>query len=285
VIDQLRHRAESEGNDRCPGGHRLDDRQAERLGEADQVQQGQRTTQQAVALGRPHRPDVGDVAAQLRLHLLAEVPLVLHDPGDHQRHPGAASNLDRQVGALVRMDPAEEQQIAAGLRHEGEPGQVDAVVDGRGVAQVRVSIGVADRDVVRVIVVGPEDREDPFGGEPVDGGDHRGRHQPAVGQRQEIELIGHQIELARPLEGRRDVQASVDLGIDGDVFLVTGRRFTVQSSRGQRISGGEQRDIVAEAHQALGQRGRDLLPGPVTAWRRAMRHRGQDRDAQGCGHP
>ena len=53
--DDLGHRPERVRDHRRPGGQRLDDRQPERLGEADEVQQRQRATQQRVPLGRPDR--------------------------------------------------------------------------------------------------------------------------------------------------------------------------------------------------------------------------------------
>ena len=61
--DDLGHRPERVGDHRRPGGQRLDDREPERLGEADEVQQRQRAAQQRVPLGRPDRADVADVAA------------------------------------------------------------------------------------------------------------------------------------------------------------------------------------------------------------------------------
>ena len=50
-------------------------------------------------------------------------------------------------GALVGVDPSEEQQMLAGARMDRERVDVDAVVDGRGVVQIRVTVGVADRHV------------------------------------------------------------------------------------------------------------------------------------------
>ena len=98
----------------CAGGQRLDDGEPERLGEPDQVQQRQRAAQQLVALGRPDRAHVADARrSEVRLDQLPEVVRVLHDPRDDQRQPGSAGDLDGPVGALVGMDAAEEQQVAA----------------------------------------------------------------------------------------------------------------------------------------------------------------------------
>ena len=195
--DDLGHRPERVRDHRRAGRQRLDDREPEGLGEADEVQQRERATQQRVPLGRPDRADVGDAGrVQMRADERVEVLPVLHDPGDDQRHPGPPRDLDRQVGALVGMDAAEEQQISAGLVPEREGGEVDAVVDRRGVGQVPVAVRVADRDVVGDVVVGAVHRHDRIRREAVDGRHDRRRHQPAVGQRQEVELVAEHVELA-----------------------------------------------------------------------------------------
>ena len=244
------------------------------------MQQGEGTPQQLVALGRPDRPGVGDaVPAEVRLDLRAEVGLVLHDAGDHEREPRAVRHLDRPVRPLVGVDPPEEQQVGAGPRPEGEGTGVDAVVDGRGVGQAGVAVGVADRDVVRDVAVGGVDPHDALGGEPVHRRDHRGPDQPAVGQRQEVELVGQHVELRGALEGRPDVQALLDLGVEGAVLLVAGGRLRVQPSCRRGVGGGEQRHLVAERHQPLGQGGGHLLPWAVAARRGAVRDRGEDADA------
>ena len=117
----------------------------------------------------PTGPDVGDAGRrEMRFDQLPEVALILDDPGDDQRQPGPARDLDRPMGALVGMDAAEEQQVVPGLIAEGERGEVDAVVDRRGVGQVRVPVRIADRDVVPDVVVGAVDRHDPLRREAVD---------------------------------------------------------------------------------------------------------------------
>ena len=49
---------------------------------------------------------------------------------------GTPGDLDGEVGALVGVDPAEEEQVVARLGDEREPGQVDPVVDRGRVVQV-----------------------------------------------------------------------------------------------------------------------------------------------------
>ena len=281
--DDLGHRPERVRDHRCPGGQRLDDREPERLGETDQVQQRQRAAEQLVALLRADRPEVRHAGRlEVRFDELPEVVAVLDDPGDDQRKPCSPSHLDGPMGALVGMDAAEEQQVLAGLIAEGEGGEVDAVVDRRVVGQVRMAVRVADRDVVRDVVVGPVDRDDPLGREAVDGRHDRRRHQPAVGERQEVELVAQHVEPAGPLERRRVVQAFVHLDVvAAGILLVAARGLGVQPPRRAGIGGGEQRDVVAEGDQSLRERGRHLLPRPVVARRSAVCDGGEHADAEG----
>ena len=51
------------------------------------------------------------------------------------------------------MDPAEEHEVAAVTGAEIELGDVDPVVDRRGVVEPLVPVCVADRDVVADVVV------------------------------------------------------------------------------------------------------------------------------------
>ena len=111
--DDLGHRPERERDHRGPGGQRLDDREPEGLGEADQVQQRQRAAEQLVALLRADRAQVRDAGRpEVRFDELPEVVAVLDDAGDDQRQPCSPSHLDGPVGPLVGMDAAEEQQVA-----------------------------------------------------------------------------------------------------------------------------------------------------------------------------
>src|SRR4029077_8210364 len=99
---------------RCSAGHRLDDAVPEWLLEADQMEERVSASEQTDPLHRPDRPDEPDpIAVDLRSDLLVEVPLVLDDPGDGQQHPGTLGDLDRLGGTLVRVDTAEEEEVAA----------------------------------------------------------------------------------------------------------------------------------------------------------------------------
>ena len=63
------------------------------------------------------------------------------------RRPHRRGDLDRVGGALVGVDPPEEQQMLAGIWMDRESVDIDAVMDGGGIVQIRVSIGVAYRHV------------------------------------------------------------------------------------------------------------------------------------------
>ena len=130
-----------------PRGHRLDHGQPERLGEGDRVQQRVRR-RRAPRPAAPDRPSRGRRPGRRRrrLDLLAEVALVGDDPGDQQPPPGERGDLDRVGGALVGVDPAEDDEIVAAGRGERQGVEVDAVVDRGEVVELRHPVGVGDRD-------------------------------------------------------------------------------------------------------------------------------------------
>ena len=145
------------------------------------------------------------LAVDVRCDLVAEVLLILDDPGDVEPAATSPGDLDRVGGALVGVDPSEEQQMLAGTRIDREPVDIDAMVDGRRVVQIRVSIRVTDRHVRRSAVVALVDRNYPIRREPVDRGDHWCRNEIAVCERQEVEPVVDDVELAGALEHRGDV--------------------------------------------------------------------------------
>ena len=165
------------------------------------------------------------LAVDVRRDLVAEVLLVLDDPGDVEPTATPAGDLDRVGGALVGVDPPEEQQMLAGIRMDRELVDIDSVMDGGGVVQIRMPIRVADRHVSARAVVAFVDRNDPLGREPVDRGDHRRRDEIAVGERQEVEPVVDDVELPRTLENRSDVQTFGDLGVDRRILRPAGRAW------------------------------------------------------------
>ena len=62
-----------------------------------------------------HRTDEGHVpTVESRRDQFVEVLLVLDDPCDLERQIRCQRDVDRLGGSLVRMDPPEEEQVAAG---------------------------------------------------------------------------------------------------------------------------------------------------------------------------
>ena len=181
--------------------------------------------QQGVPIPGADRTEVGDLRpVDVGADLLLEVALVLHDPRDPQRHTGPAGHLDGVVRPLVGVDAAQEQQVGVVGRvgHGREGRRVDPVVDRRGVREVGVPVGVTDGDVVADVVERLVDRHDPLGGEPVDRRHDGGVDEPAVAERQEVELVGDDVELAGAPEGSGEVERLPDLDVEATVLLVAG---------------------------------------------------------------
>ena len=84
---------------------------SESLRDSVQVQQCSGTREQLILARYIHRPDVADRLIQVRLDLLPKVCLILDNARDEQRQPAQASDLDRQMDTLVRVNPAEENQV------------------------------------------------------------------------------------------------------------------------------------------------------------------------------
>ena len=155
----------------------------------------------------------------MRCDLLVEVALVVDDPGDDEAAPGPRGDLDGGRGALVGVDPAEEQEVVTGAGAEREGISVDAMVDRGRVVQCRLAIGVADRHVGRRRVVPLVDGQDPRRGEAVDGGDDGRVDERAVGQREEVEAVVDDVEVAGVLEDVGDVLRFGDLRLDPIVLV------------------------------------------------------------------
>ena len=86
-LDQLGHRAAAERDHRRAAGHRLDDAEAERLLEPDEVQQRVGAAEQlrSAPPARPRRCSAPGRRRSRGATALVEVPLVLDDAGDDQR--------------------------------------------------------------------------------------------------------------------------------------------------------------------------------------------------------
>src|SRR5581483_12065546 len=108
VPHDLDHRSAPPGDHRRAAGHCLDDAEAERLVEVHEMQERERTAEQASAPPWTARADVANVlAVEPRLHEALEVVAILDDPRNRQRHADTSSDIDRLGRSLVGMDPPE----------------------------------------------------------------------------------------------------------------------------------------------------------------------------------
>ena len=131
-------------------------------------------------------------------------------------HDFEARYLDRLRRALVGMDAAEEQEIVRTDGIEREIGDRNAVVDRRGIVQRRMTIRLADRDIVHAVLIGFVHWQDAIGREAVDRRHHRRIDQRCEGVGGEIRLIVDQVEPARLCEQMGEVGNSHTLAsIDG----------------------------------------------------------------------
>ena len=111
--------------------------------------------------GRGDRTEIPHVLTiEVRFDLVVEVLLVLDDSCDVETSAGSSCDLDRLCRALVGVDAPEVQEVISGCRVHAERERVDPVMDGGRIVQVRVPVGVADRDVVGRRVVALVDRDD-----------------------------------------------------------------------------------------------------------------------------
>ncbi len=103
----------------------------------------------------------------------------------------------------------------------------------------------------------------------MDGRHHRRPRVLAEGERQPVEVVVHQVELARPGQCVRDVQRLPDPAVQLGILRVAVRADAVESGRRHRVERGEERDIDSSRDQPLGQQAGDRLPRPVVPGRRA----------------
>lgn len=92
---------------------------------------------------RPDRSQVDDpVAVDMRLDLLMEVPIVLHDCADQQPAPDPARDLDGVSGPPARVYAVEHHQAIASLGRERQRCVVDPVVHRGDVVQPRFALSM-----------------------------------------------------------------------------------------------------------------------------------------------
>ena len=74
-------------------------------------------------------------------------------PAMTRGYPREPGDVDGEVGPLVGVDPAEEEQVVGRRRDEGEPARsIPWWIDGS-IVQVGVAVGITDRDVVSDVIV------------------------------------------------------------------------------------------------------------------------------------
>src|SRR5581483_9350671 len=177
VLDDLRHRAAARREHGSPARHRLDHHEAERLLPVDREERREGAGEEVALLGLRHLSEVLDPAAEARadeaveVRLLERLALLARDP---EGQPGRTRDLDRQVAALLRAHPAEEEEVALlrgaervrldvdGVRHVREPRQVRAppLLVARDRDQAGVGVAPADGGVelARLAADRPVDR-------------------------------------------------------------------------------------------------------------------------------
>ncbi len=282
VVDQLAHRAPIVGDHRGAACHGLDHAVAERFVEVDQVEQRMGTSEHLRSLCDRHGPEVSNAARRRRA---ARSPRGSTARPARCRRCRAGGRFDGRCRSRARCPcrDGSARRTAGGLRGRdataNEAG-VDAVVDRRRVVELRMPVGVADRDVVGGRVVPLVHRHDARRREPVDRRDHRCVDEAAVGEREEVEAVVDDVEVVGTLEHRGDVQALGDLRLDRGILGPPGRCRAVQRGGGDRVGGGEQRHVVPRGDQPLGEQRCELFPRAVVARRRPPGDRSEHRDPQ-----
>src|SRR5205807_8365976 len=157
--------------------------------------------------------------------------------------PDRTRYRDRVGHAFVGMDASEIDKPAAGLLPRSELGEVDAVINGRDVGQVRIPVGIADRDVRDTAGVAPVDRSDAARREPVDRRHDWGRDESGVGQGKKVIVIVYDVEVSGLLEGVRDMQRLPHLRIERGIFREWPRTDRVEMSLRDAVRGCEQRHV------------------------------------------
>jgi hypothetical protein len=92
---------------------------------------------------------------------------------------------------------------------------------------------------------------------------HRSGDKTAVGERQKVKTVVNQVELIGPIENCADMQAFPDLYIYPRALAIAASQDGDEFGRGLRVAGGEQRDVDTSVHEALGEKGYELLPWPI----------------------
>ena len=110
---------------------------------------------------------------------------------------------------------------------------------------------------------------------------HHGRvDETAVGQRQEVEAVVHDVEVGGALEHGRNVNALGNLRLDGRVLGPTPGDGTDEFGVGDRVGDREERHVVTELDQSFGEKRGEELPRAVVTGRRTPGDRRENSDSQ-----
>ena len=133
----------------------------ERLVEGDEMQERAGRGEEPAPLRSGKRAQPADpVPVDARFDLPAVIGFVRDDAGHAERHARRARCRDRRGRALVRMGPAVKGQRRGRSRiAHGSGGQVEAMMDRRGVAERRMTVSLGDRDVMGLVLEGRPDRK------------------------------------------------------------------------------------------------------------------------------
>ena len=106
--------AEVHGNDGHAGGVGFGQDKAEAFRNGIQMKQRAGLGEEFILALHIHGADVPNLPIfEVRLHLVAEVGLVLNDAGDEERPAAAAGHLNREMDAFVGVDASEEDEVIA----------------------------------------------------------------------------------------------------------------------------------------------------------------------------
>ncbi|KIT90242.1 hypothetical protein QU40_00130, partial [Staphylococcus aureus] len=131
----------------------------------------------------------------------------------------------------------------------------------RGIAQCRMPVGRADRDIVHPVLERLVHRQDARAGEAVDRRHHRRVDESRKGMGGGIGLGVDQVEAARPLEEMREMGIFPHLRVELGILRIAAGHHAIERARSDRIARGEQRHFDSARDQRLGKQARHQFPG------------------------
>ena len=178
------------------------------------------------------------------------------------RRPARGGDVDRVGGALVRVDPAQDDQVLAAAGRERQPGQVDAVVDGGHVVQLGPPVDVGNGHVRgRRGLVGRQDRAGRRSrGSVVSSGARQCPAKASGSQSRWLCTRSNSPDRAKACATCSASQTRPSMA--GSSAYPCGQTPSRSAGR-DRVQGGEQRDVDAAGDQPVGEQAGDLLPRSV----------------------